>query len=128
MAKAHKAPREDVVRVYRTGGRGNTVWVHELSCGHFENRARKSKSHKIGCTQCLAEWGYRAEWLAVDAQDHEIHATYLMDLELSGISFLSTLIGVSPEMIQAVYGQRGSAEFLSGFMVWVPLDAIKRDE
>ena len=42
----------DVVRTWRTGGYGTTVWFHELSCGHIVPARRRSPKPTLPCATC----------------------------------------------------------------------------
>jgi hypothetical protein len=42
----------DVVRTWRTGGYGTTVWFHELACGHVVPARRRSPKPALPCAVC----------------------------------------------------------------------------
>jgi hypothetical protein len=124
MPDPHRAPREAVVSAQKMGKRGRSVWVHELACGHKEQRSRKSIASSMGCTQCLASYREAAGW---SASGFNTEPTYDFDLELGGSLWISECLGVPAEMIQAVYSQKAGREVLTGFSVWVPMDAVGRN-
>ena len=48
-----KSPRIEVVSVYRLGAHGSVRWLHELDCGHVEERQRKAPvGEKLACVRC----------------------------------------------------------------------------
>lgn len=44
------------MKVWQTGAHsyGQSVWHHELSCGHIEQRKRKAPASEVGCLRCEA--------------------------------------------------------------------------
>jgi hypothetical protein len=48
-----KAPRRKVLKIERTGDWGGISYCHQLSCGHKENRQRKSSTKSLACVTCL---------------------------------------------------------------------------
>lgn len=42
----------DVVRTWKTGGYGSTVWFHELVCGHVVPARRRSPKPSLPCAVC----------------------------------------------------------------------------
>lgn len=42
----------DVVKAWKTGGYGTTVWFHELDCGHIVTARRRSTKPSLPCGVC----------------------------------------------------------------------------
>jgi hypothetical protein len=42
----------DVIRTWKTGGYGTTVWFHELVCGHIVPSRRRSAKPSLPCAVC----------------------------------------------------------------------------
>lgn len=54
MTTEHRqAPRRKIVSIVREGQWGDVVYRHTLSCGHVEDRKRKSSAPKLACAWCL---------------------------------------------------------------------------
>jgi hypothetical protein len=124
MPEAHLAPRRIVLKAYKAGKRGQSKWLHELECGHSETRSRKAPTASVGCTRCLREVKDAAEWSLAELVDTK--TTYEFEDGLSGAAWISHCLGISDQMVQPVYSQRAGSEVLTGFSVWVPMDAVRR--
>ena len=48
-----KAPRRKILEIKRIGEWGDTHYSHRLSCGHHENRLRKSPTRSLACMTCF---------------------------------------------------------------------------
>jgi hypothetical protein len=54
MSTEHRrAPRRKVTEVTKTGSWGQVRYLHKLSCGHVESRARASSTESLACAWCL---------------------------------------------------------------------------
>ena len=54
MSTEHRrAPRREVTEVTKTGSWGQVRYLHKLSCGHVESRARASSTKSLACAWCL---------------------------------------------------------------------------
>ena len=54
MTTEHRrAPRRKIVRIEKLGEWGEIKYSHFLSCGHKEDRSRKSSSRSLACVYCL---------------------------------------------------------------------------
>lgn len=42
----------EIVRVWKEGGYGTTVWFHELDCGHISTSRRRFSKPEISCGVC----------------------------------------------------------------------------
>lgn len=79
----------------------------------------------MGCRQCLEALRGTLAWIASDDSEHA--STYEFYEELGGVSWIARQLGIPELMVQPVYSQKLGKEVLTGFSVWVPIDALESD-
>jgi hypothetical protein len=68
MSTEHRrAPRRKVTEVTKTGSWGQVRYLHKLSCGHVESRARASSTESLACAWCLRVDEKSSEMKAISA-------------------------------------------------------------
>ncbi len=53
MSDLNKAPKREVLEVWRTGTYGRAAWHHRLECGHVAQKKRRSPGGTVACLDCL---------------------------------------------------------------------------
>lgn len=96
------APRRKVIRCWKTGDYGTTLWHHELDCGHLEVRKRRAPADDIGCERC-EQTAALARTVPPEHTDHDIV--------------------VDPAVVLDVEAMFVQAQLAAG--LGVPLDAVR---
>ena len=124
MTARNRAPRRTVLHISRRiSARDGVLWVHELECGHSEERKRPAPARTIGCLECAAELSTSisiARLLERPAPWDDPSAS--ADLEAARIrATLARRLGVPHEAINVQVTQ---ADQIAGAMIWLHAAAL----
>lgn len=107
----------EIVRVWKEGGYGTTVWFHELDCGHITTARRRWPKPDMDCGVCdqlaalppeesvppLLEEAFDAEQPAVTPDE----MARLLEGEAILRLRVAARLGVTPESVRVVDGLNG---------------------